>query len=67
VAELRHGEVVWLVAADDAVALREGVEQVLGDRGLQERLGAGAKGVSEMFTWDKIAAETVRFFKGLGE
>lgn len=63
--ELVHGENVWLVPPDEPTALAAAVRIVLADESLQNRLGAGAVKVADLFTWDKIAAETAVFYQSL--
>jgi len=41
------------------VALSEAVAQVLSDANLRARLAAGARELSKLFTWEKIARRTV--------
>ena len=49
-----------LVSADNPAALAEGLEQLLGDRDLRDRMGrAGASAVRERFTAEVMARETV--------
>ena len=53
---IRDGETGFLVPPGDVVALRERLEQVLGDQSLARRLGANARqDVLERFTWSKVA------------
>jgi glycosyltransferase involved in cell wall biosynthesis len=40
---IRHGENTWAVAGGDPQALRDGIEQVLGDRSCAARLAAGGR------------------------
>jgi polysaccharide biosynthesis protein PslF len=63
--ELVHGKNVWLVPPDEPTALAAAVRIVLADESLQNRLGEGAAQVADLFTWDKIAAETAVFFQTL--
>jgi glycosyltransferase involved in cell wall biosynthesis len=63
--ELVHGENVWLVPPDEPTPLAAAVRIVLADESLQNRLGAGAVKVADLFTWDKIAAETAVFYQSL--
>jgi glycosyltransferase involved in cell wall biosynthesis len=52
---LAHGETAWLVAADRPDDAATGLDRVLGDKGLTERLAAGALRLSEGLTWDRRA------------
>jgi glycosyltransferase involved in cell wall biosynthesis len=63
--ELVHGENCWLVPAGDAAALAAGVQALAGDLELRAKLGRGATAVAGLFTWDKIAAQTIDFFHEL--
>ena len=62
--ELIHKENGYFVPVDDEDAIVEAVESVLRDADLRAQLEAGATAVSKLFTWDKIAEETVVFFQG---
>ncbi|MFO7678897.1 MAG: glycosyltransferase family 4 protein [Chloroflexota bacterium] len=63
--ELVHGQNCWLVPADDAGALAQAVQTLSGDPDLCRKLGTGATAVAGLFTWDKIAAQTLDFFQQL--
>jgi len=63
--ELVHGENVWLVAPDDAAALAAAVQTLIGSPDLRAKLGQHAVQVADLFTWDKIAAETAVFLAEL--
>ncbi|MDT8306815.1 MAG: glycosyltransferase family 4 protein [Anaerolineae bacterium] len=65
VAELGHGESVWLVPAGDSEALATALERLLADGALRAQLGAAAGETAEMFSWERIAAETAAFFSAL--
>jgi glycosyltransferase involved in cell wall biosynthesis len=62
--ELRHEENVWLVEAGDALNLAEAIRRLEEDESARIALAAGAKQLGGMFTWERIAGETVGF---LGE
>ncbi|PIE82064.1 MAG: hypothetical protein CSA11_01805 [Chloroflexi bacterium] len=64
---LVHGENCWLVPVDDAAALAQAVQTLYADHDLRQRLGRGAAAVADLFTWDKIAAQTLDFFQTLLE
>jgi glycosyltransferase involved in cell wall biosynthesis len=61
--ELVHGENCWLVPVDDVAALTNAVKTLSANPDLGARLGAGATAVADLFTWDKIAAQTLDFFR----
>ncbi len=50
-----HGENGLLVNAEDVDALADGIDLLLGDAGLRERLGMAAAGVRDRFSAAKIA------------
>jgi glycosyltransferase involved in cell wall biosynthesis len=61
--ELKHGENVWFVPAAAEQDLTAAIQTLLADAELRKRLGAGATAVADLFTWDKIAAQTMTFFE----
>jgi glycosyltransferase involved in cell wall biosynthesis len=61
--ELRDGENVLLIPPDDSHALAEGIRRVMEDAALRARLERGAAELSQMFTWDRIAAQTVEIYR----
>ena len=63
--ELIHGENVWLVPPDDAAGLATAVHTLLANPALRAQLGQRAALVADLFTWDKIAAETAVFLAEL--
>jgi glycosyltransferase involved in cell wall biosynthesis len=65
VPELRHGDNVWLVPPDDPPALAAAIERVIAEDSLRIRLQAGSRELAGLFTWDRIAAETLRVFERL--
>jgi glycosyltransferase involved in cell wall biosynthesis len=64
--ELIHGENVYLVAPGDAGALAAAIGQLAADEHLRQKLGAGARVLSEQFHWDTIAAETLALYRAIG-
>jgi glycosyltransferase involved in cell wall biosynthesis len=62
-AELRHGENIWLVEAEDAEKLAAAVQRLASDETKRHALGAGAEQLAGLFTWERIAAETAAFFE----
>ncbi len=65
VPELRHGDNVWLVPPDDPPALAAAIERVIAEDDLRMKLQAGSRALAGLFTWDHIAAETLRVFERL--
>jgi glycosyltransferase involved in cell wall biosynthesis len=63
VAELIHGENVWIVPVDDPLALREAIQTQVASPELREKLGQEAARLSEQFTWEKIADRTAAFYE----
>jgi len=61
---LRHGENAYLVPADDPQALAGGLQAVLSDPQLGERLAAAARRAVEGHTWDARAEAIVAFIHG---
>jgi glycosyltransferase involved in cell wall biosynthesis len=61
--ELIHGENCWLVPVDDVAALTKAVQTLSADPDLRAKLGVGATAVADLFTWDKIAIQTIEFFQ----
>ncbi len=59
------GENMLLVPPGNPSALAGAVMRVFADHPLRIRLQAGAKDLSKLFTWDSIAAETLRVFKSV--
>lgn len=66
-AELRQGENVWLVEAGDARGLAEAIGRLEEDGGMRMVLGAGARELAGLFTWERIAGETAEFYETLKE
>lgn len=52
---LRHGDDAWLVPPDDPIALAGGIERLLADRDLCERLAATLAARAPEHTWDARA------------
>lgn len=65
VKELLDGENIALVPPDDVEALVAKIQELAASEGLQRRLGQGAKRLSEAFSWERIAEETVAFYSSL--
>jgi glycosyltransferase involved in cell wall biosynthesis len=61
--ELCDGENVLLVLSNDSHALADGIRRVMDDVALRERLEQGAAELSQLFAWDRIAAQTVQVFE----
>jgi glycosyltransferase involved in cell wall biosynthesis len=62
---LEDGQSGLLVEPGEAPALAAGVERLLGDAALRERLGAGAQARAETFSAARTAAQTVAFYRHL--
>jgi glycosyltransferase involved in cell wall biosynthesis len=63
--QLRDGETAIVVAPGDAEALERGLERVLTDAALRERVRAAAHGRAQEFGWDRVARRTVAVYEGL--
>jgi glycosyltransferase involved in cell wall biosynthesis len=61
--ELCDGENVLLVSPGDSHALADGIRRAIKDTALRARLERGATDLAQSFTWDRIAAQTVRVFE----
>jgi glycosyltransferase involved in cell wall biosynthesis len=61
--ELCDGENVLLVSPGDSHALADGIRRIMDDTALRARLEHGAADLSRMFTWDRIAAQTIGVFE----
>ncbi len=57
--ELREGENILLVPANDPVAVCRAAARLYNDPALRARIGQGAKRLAEQFTWKHIAERTV--------
>jgi len=62
-AQLKHGENIYLIPTHDANALAKAIMVLQVDTSLREKIAKGALVLSEEFTWDKIAARTANFFE----
>ena len=63
--ELQHNQNAYFVPADDADALTTAIQTIAADDSLRHRLAEGAGQTADLFTWDKIAEQTVNFFQSL--
>ncbi len=61
-AQLKHGENIYLIPAHDDGELAKGIKTLQHDSTLRERIARGALALSDLFTWDKIAKRTGEFF-----
>ena len=60
---LRHGENAWLVAPDDASALAAGIQALLADEALSERIARTAFEDAVQFSWDARARRLLDVFE----
>lgn len=65
VKELIEGENIVLVPPDDVEALAAKIQELAASEGLRRRLGDGAKRLSQAFSWERIAEETVALYSSL--
>jgi len=61
--QLHDGENIRLVPPEDSAALAAAIRTLAADPALRARLSAGALALADGFTWDKIAAQTAKFFE----
>jgi glycosyltransferase involved in cell wall biosynthesis len=59
------GESLWLVSTGDPDALRVGMETLLGDQSLRDRIGANAQAQGPNFDWDVIAKQHITLYENL--
>jgi glycosyltransferase involved in cell wall biosynthesis len=64
-AQLRDGENICLVPPDTAEALTQAVLDLVSQPERRALLGEGARELSALFAWDKIAARTLEFYRSL--
>jgi glycosyltransferase involved in cell wall biosynthesis len=57
--ELHEGENVFLVPPETPEALCQAARRLHGDPQLRQRIGQGARALSQQFTWEQIAARTL--------
>lgn len=60
---LEHGTNAWLVPPDNSDAAAEGLDRLLGDPALADRLAANALRLSEGLTWDARGQKIERFLR----
>jgi glycosyltransferase involved in cell wall biosynthesis len=60
---LAHDSDAWLVRPDDAGALADGLQRVLGDAALRERLAAALQARAAAHTWDARAQRILRWIE----
>lgn len=63
VPELVHGESVWFTPIGQPSRLYHAILNLAQDEALRQKLGQNAQEVSKLFTWDKIAADTLSFYQ----
>lgn len=64
--EFQDGENVLLTPVDDHKAMAAAVAQLIADRGLRERISAGARRLASGFGWDAIAQKHLEVYYQLG-
>lgn len=67
IAELKHGENIFLVPPNDPEAIVETVKQYLRDQKPFGKIGRAAQETSYQFSWDTIAEQTLDFYEALLE
>jgi glycosyltransferase involved in cell wall biosynthesis len=60
---LEHGRTAWLVPPDDAASAAEGLDRLLADEPLGERLSAAASRLSADLTWDRRGEVVAEFLQ----
>ncbi len=65
IAELKHGENIFLVPPNDPEAIVDAVKQYLQDDQPFGKIGRAAQETSYQFSWDTIADQTLNFFEAL--
>lgn len=65
-AELRHGENIYLVPPQEPQRLAGAVARLARDSALRERIRAGAGALSEEFNWQRIAERTLEVYHAVG-
>ncbi|MBC7263249.1 MAG: glycosyltransferase family 4 protein [Chloroflexi bacterium] len=63
--ELVDGENVALVSVDDAEAIAARVTTLMSDPQVRQRLREGARKLSELFRWEKIAQQTLEVYRAV--
>jgi glycosyltransferase involved in cell wall biosynthesis len=63
IAEIIHGETVWLTPIDDIYALSNAIEKVSSDPDIQSGLARGATKFSQSFSWEIITNKTMEFLE----
>jgi len=64
--ELVQGENICLAPPENPHALAAAIAQLAADPDQRRILGAGARALSAQFRWDKIAADTLDFYRSIG-
>ena len=62
-AELKHGQNIWLVRAEDVADLANGISSLANDLQFRQKLSQGAGEIAALFSWENIADQTVAFFQ----
>jgi glycosyltransferase involved in cell wall biosynthesis len=63
---LVNGKNVLLVPPEDPSEIANAVQRLIADPGLRERIGRGARELSEHFRWEDIAARHLEVYRALG-
>ena len=56
---------IFLVPVNDSKALKEAIRLLGEDSALRERIGKGAKQLSEKFSWDEVASKHIKLYNNL--
>jgi glycosyltransferase involved in cell wall biosynthesis len=62
---LVHDESALFVPTNDPIALAQAVQQLITDRARRARLEAGAREAAQLFSWDRIAAQTLEVYRSV--
>jgi glycosyltransferase involved in cell wall biosynthesis len=60
---LKHEDTAFLVAPDEPAAAAAGLDRLLGEPALAERIGEGARRLSDRLTWDVRAEKIGQFLQ----
>ncbi len=65
--ELQAGEGIWVTPPDDPEQLAAAIRAVCSDMVLRENLSSGARRLAALFSWEKIAEQTLHFYRQLSK